>query len=156
SASSKVACGIAFSLAADGKRDRRKVVGITSERNVAFVNGTGLFERVITYPEVTTLPTRRTVYVDIAGSSTLRAAIHQHFGSALRYSIVVGATHQDRQSSPPDLPGPEPVPFFPPTWIRHRHLQWTPDVVRRRLGDAWRSFLVPILDPSRSWMTIAS
>jgi hypothetical protein len=157
SASSKLACGIAFSLAADVKRDRRKIIGITSERNAAFVTRLGLFERVITYAELATLSsTRRTVYVDIAGSSSLRAAIHRQYGSALRYSIIVGATHQDTQSSTSALPGPEPVPFFAPTWIRHRNQQWTPEGVRQRIGDAWRGFVVAMLDPSRNWMTIAS
>src|SRR6185436_3352542 len=96
SASSKLACGMAFALAAEAKRDRPKVIGITSERNVAFVTRLGLFDRVITYGEVAALPsTRRTAFIDIAGSQALRAAIHQQFGAALRYSLIVGATHQD-------------------------------------------------------------
>jgi Protein of unknown function (DUF2855) len=160
SASSKLACGIAFSIAADAKRDRRKVVGLTSERHAAFVQRLGLFERVITYSDLAALPTsRRAVYVDIAGSSTLRAAIHQQFGRSLRYSLAVGSTHQDALGGPgttAGLPGPEPVPFFAPAWIRHRNEQWTPEGVRLRLGEAWRSFLVPMLDPARNWMTIAS
>lgn len=156
SASSKLACGMAFSLATDAKRDRRKVIGITSERNVAFVTRLGLFDRVITYSEVAALPsTRRTVFIDIAGSASLRAAIHHQFGAALRYSLIVGFTHQDAGNGAP-LPGPEPVPFFAPAWIRQRNQLWTPDVVRRRLGEAWRGFLVPMLDASRSWMTIVS
>jgi hypothetical protein len=157
SASSKLACGMAYVLAGDAKRDRRKLIGLTSERNLAFVSRLGLFERVITYPEVTALSsTQRAVYVDIAGSSSLRATIHQHFGSALRYSLMVGATHQDTQTTVAGLPGPEPVPFFVPTWIRHRNQQWTPEGVRRQVGEAWRQFVVTMLDPSRSWMTIAS
>jgi hypothetical protein len=156
SASSKLACGIAHSLAADARRGR-KVVGLTSERNAAFVNRLGLFERVVTYPDLAALPsTRRAVYVDIAGSATLRSAIHHQFGRALRYSIVVGATHQDTQAGVDGLPGPEPVPFFAVAWIRHRDQQWTPEGVRQRLGDAWRGFLVPMQDPSRNWMTIVS
>ena len=48
------------------------------------------------------------------------------------------------------------MPFFAPTWIRHRNQQWTPEGVRLRLGEAWRGFVVQMLDPSRNWMTIAS
>jgi hypothetical protein len=157
SASSKLACGMAFALAADTRRDRPKIIGLTSERNLPFVNRLGLFERVITYSEATALPsTRRAVYVDIAGSQALRSTIHQHFGGALRYSLMVGATHQEAESSVTGLPGPEPVPFFVPTWIRHRNQQWTPEGVRRQVAEAWRQFVVTMLDPSRSWMTIAS
>jgi len=157
SASSKLACGMAFSLAPDAKRERRKIIGVTSERNQPFVSRLGIFDRVITYAEVTSLPaTQRALYVDIAGSQVLRARIHHHFGSALRYSIMVGATHQDMQTSTAPLPGPEPVPFFAPTWIRHRNQQWTADGVRRQVGDAWRQYMAMILDPARSWMTIVS
>jgi Protein of unknown function (DUF2855) len=155
SASSKLACGFAFSLTAD-KRDRRKVIGLTSERNVELVKRLGLFERVIPYGDLSALPTaRRAVYVDIAGSAALRAQVHERFGAALRYSIMVGATHQDLQGGAARLAGPEPVPFFAPTWIRQRNHQWTPEGVRQRLGEAWRGFLVPMMAPARNWMTIA-
>jgi len=47
------------------------------------------------------------------------------------------------------------VPFFAPTWIRRRAQQWTAPEADRRLAEAWRSF-VPMLAPSRGWMTITS
>jgi hypothetical protein len=156
SASSKLARGIAHCLATDAKRDRRKIIGITSERHRAFVTGLALYDRVMTYPEVTTLSsTRRAVFVDVAGSTALRSAIHHHLGAALRHSLAVGNTHQDTASLGP-LPGPEPVPFFVPIWIKQRNQQWTPEGVRRRLAEAWRNFLAPMLDPARGWMTIVS
>lgn len=157
SASSKLACCMAFILTADKKRDRRKIVGLTSERNAAFVSRLGLYDRVVTYPEVATLPNaRRTVFVDIAGSTPLRTAVHHHFGNALRHSLIVGSTHQEPRVMDSKLPGPEPVPFFSPTWIRRRAQQWTTAEADRRLAEAWRGFLVPLLDPSRGWMTITS
>lgn len=160
SASSKLAWGMAFALAGslfNGRRDRPKLIGLTSERNLAFVDRLGLFDRVLPYAEVTTLPAaRRAMYVDIAGSQALRGAIHHHFTSSLRYSLMVGATHQEPQQNAPGLPGPEPVPFFVPAWIRHRNKQWSPDGVRRQLGDAWQKLVATVVDPSRSWMTIAS
>jgi hypothetical protein len=157
SASSKLACGMAYALAADVRRERRKLIGITSERNVAFVTRLGLFERVITYAEVTALSAaQRAVYIDIAGSHALRATVHRHFGTALRYSLMVGTSHQDVETAGGPLPGTEPVPFFAPTWIRHRNQQWTPDGVRRQVADAWRQYVATMLDPARSWMTVVS
>lgn len=155
SASSKLACGIAFALAAEARRDRRKIIGLTSERNAAHVQRLGLFDQVALYSEVATLSsTRRAVFVDIAGSSAVRSAIHHHLGNALRHSIVVGATHQDLAGTAAALPGPEPVPFFVPIWIKQRNRQWTPEGVRRKLGEAWRGFLPQMMDPARGWMTI--
>jgi len=156
SASSKLACGIAFALAADARRDRRKVIGLTSERNAAVVNRLGLFDRVVLYPDVATLSTtRRAVYVDIAGSPGLRTQIHAHLGGALRHSLIVGATHQNVQA-PVALPGPEPVPFFVPVWIKQRNQQWTPEGVRRRVSEGWRAFVAAMLDPARGWMTVVT
>ena len=79
---------------------------------------------------------------------------HHHLGSALRHSLIVGSTHQDLQPPAAGLPGPEPVPFFVPVWIKQRNHQWTPEVVRRRIAEAWRGFLQPMLDPDRGWMAI--
>lgn len=156
SASSKLAYAIAFLLKADPKRGRRKTIGLTSERNAGFVRQLGLYDRVLTYPEVTALPsTTRTVFVDIAGGTTVRSAVHHHLGNALRHSLGVGTTHPEPQASNGKLPGPEPVPFFAPTWIRRRAQQWTAPEADRRLAEAWRSF-VPMLAPSRGWMTITS
>lgn len=156
SASSKLASCMAWNLA-DVKRDRRKILGLTSECNAAFVRRLGLYDRVITYPEVATLPgTRRAVFLDIAGSVTLRTVVHNHFGNALRHSLIVGATHQEPLATNTKLPGPEPVPFFAPTWIRRRFQQWTPAEANRRLAEAWRGYLVSMQDPARGWLTILS
>jgi len=155
SASSKLACCMALVLSADRKRP--KLVGLTSEANAAFVSGLGLYERVVTYPELATLPSaRRAVFVDIAGSTALRTAVHHHFGSSLRHSLSVGGTHQEPQRMDDKLPGPERVPFLAPMWIRRRTQQWTAPEVGRRLAEAWRGSVVPMLDASRGWITMAS
>lgn len=158
SASSKLAYAMAFGLAADPKRKSRKLVGLTSERNAPFVSRLGLYDRVVTYPNLATLPsTPRTLFIDIAGGTPLRIAVHQHLGNSLRHLLSVGATHQEPQNTGTGgkLPGPEPMPFFAPTWIRRRTQQWTTAEADRRLAEAWRGF-VPMLDPARGWMTITS
>jgi hypothetical protein len=157
SASSKLGYGMAYSLAADAKAARRKIIGVTAEHHVPFASRLGLYDRVISYAEIATLSAaRRAVFVDIAGSAAIRAELHRHLGSALRHSLIAGNTHQDPGGGTAGLPGPEPVTFFAPVWIKHRNAQWTVDGVRRRLADAWRGFLAPLLDPDRGWMAIAS
>ena len=157
SASSKLAYCTAFILAADKKRDRRKLVGLSSERNAAFVRRLGVYDQVITYPEVATLPaTRRALFVDIAGNTAVRTAVHHHFGKTLRQSLIVGSTHQEPPIGSSSLPGPEPMPFLSPTWIRRCAQQWGAAEAERRLAEAWRGFLAPMLDPARGWMTIVS
>ena len=155
SASSKLAAIVASLLAAGAKRDRRKFIGLTSAQHLLFVQQLGSYDRVIGYDEIAALPTaRRAVFLDISGSSAIRAAVHRHLGSALKSSLLVGTTHHDLQPPEAGLPGPEPVPFSVSVWIRHCDQQWTTDVMRRRIGEAWRDLFTTMLDPGRGWLTI--
>jgi len=80
SASSKSALGFARLQAERGAT----LIGITSERNRAFVEGLGLYEAVATYDDPP--PGDGALLVDIAGSRPIEAA----------ETILVGATHHDR------------------------------------------------------------
>src|SRR5437763_5158568 len=106
SASSKTAYGLAHLL--DAGDNGIKVVGLTSAGNTAFVKSLGCYDEVVTYDNVSSLPTNSAVaYVDMAGNSPLRALLHQHFGKQMKYSGIIGLTH--RKSSPDEpeqlLPG---------------------------------------------------
>src|SRR4051812_43757557 len=90
SASSKTAYGTAFLL------DGIHRVGLTSAGNVGFTESLGCYDDVLTYDDVTTLPSDVPMaYVDMAGSRELRVAVHEHFGDALVHDAVVGITHVD-------------------------------------------------------------
>jgi hypothetical protein len=157
SASSKLAYGMAFVLAADPRRAGRELVGLTSPRNAAFVRGLGLYDRVVTYDEVPALVrTGRAALVDIAGSAEVRAAIHHRLGDALVRSIIVGMSHGVATDASAALPGPVPERFFAPALIQQRTKQWTPAGLQQRLAEAWNGFLVPLQDPTRGWLTIES
>ena len=88
SASSKTAYGTAFCLAQRrGREGAVKIVGLTSPQNVAFTEGLGCFDHVLAYDAIDSLPADvPSVYVDMSGSAGVRAAVHGHFGDALRYS----------------------------------------------------------------------
>lgn len=156
SASSKLAYGMAFVLA-DARRAGREVIGLTSAPHAEFVRRLALYDRVATYDDVAALPrTRRTVFIDIAGSPMVRAAVHHHLGEALQHSLLVGLSHGVAATAAADLPGPVPVAFFAPSWIEQRIRHWTPAGMQERLAAAWHAFLVPVLDASRGWLAIAS
>ena len=69
SASSKTAYGTAFLL----QGGRAELVGLTSPGNLAFTTSLGCYDRVLTYDQVSELGRRPTAYVDLAGSTPLRA-----------------------------------------------------------------------------------
>ena len=79
SASSKTAYGLAHLL--HSRANGIKLIGLTSAGNTACVKSLGCYDEVVTYDNVSALPTNSTVaYVDMAGNSPLRAMLHRHFG----------------------------------------------------------------------------
>src|SRR2546423_15666123 len=71
SASSKTAIGTAFLL---HQRPPIEVIGLTSARNVAFVEGLGVYDRVVPYDDADGLGAERAAFIDIAGNAEVRDA----------------------------------------------------------------------------------
>jgi hypothetical protein len=148
SASSKTSIALAHCLSERGRR----AVGITSAGNVAFVEGLGLYEEVVTYDDIETLDaTTRSVVVDMAGDAGVTGRIHGHFADALGHSSQVGATHwEEAGPGPGDLPGPTPEFFFAPARMQKRAQDWGPEEMTARLGRALAAFL----DGAPSWLSV--
>ena len=149
SASSKTSISLASCLAA--RRDVRSI-GLTSERNRAFVEGLGLYDHVATYDEVPHLdPSVRAGVVDMAGNAEVRADIHRHYGAELAFSISVGATHWDqRRGDTAPLPGPTPEFFFAPGQRAKRVEDWGAAELDARIDRAYRR----LVDHSAGWLRV--
>jgi hypothetical protein len=156
SASSKTAYGTAFCLARRrGTPHAVRIVGLTSAANAGYARSLGCYDDVRLYDEVGALDGQApTVYVDMSGSVTVRAAVHAHFGDRLRYSCSVGGTHWDDLGSGKGLPGPRPVLFFAPAQSHKRLGEWGPDVFGRKLAEAWHAFMVPVTAPADPWLRV--
>lgn len=139
SASSKTASALAFQLS---RRKRALVVGLTSSRSAEFTRTLCVYDHVLAYDQLESLPAGRVVYVDVAGDAALRSAVHGHYGDELAHSAVVGATHHDRMGEVPEaLPGPRPTFFFAPDRIVKRAADWGADGLERRMADAWHPYV---------------
>lgn len=148
SASSKTSIALAFRMSEHG---RPKAIGLTSERNREFVEGIGFYDRVLTYDAIGSLPTdERTVFVDMAGNAKVSREIHESFGSSLKYSMRIGATHWDAGGEDRDLPGPNREFFFAPSEIQKRMAEWGPQEFQDRLGDSLQAFL----ESTRKWLRV--
>jgi NADPH:quinone reductase-like Zn-dependent oxidoreductase len=148
SASSKTASGLAFLLARDGVCE---VLGLTSERSAEFARSLGVYDAVITYSDLASLPQGEAVYVDMAGDAGVRQQVHSHFGSDLRHSAVVGATHRDAMGAVPDeLPGPRPTFFFAPDRVGKRSEDWGRSGLEQRLAEAWG----PYVEWTDGWLKV--
>jgi hypothetical protein len=149
SASSKTASGTAF-LAS--QRDGLEVVGLTSAGNLEFVESLDVYDQVLAYDAVDSLARRPAVYVDMAGDTRVREAVHGRYGDLLGHSAVVGATHHEERGSVPDsLPGPRPEFFFAPDQVKRRAPEWGGRAgVERRLAEAW----APYIEWADGWLVV--
>ena len=143
SASSKTAIGVAHQAKLRGQV---QVIGLTSAGNVAFVERTGSYDRVLPYATaLQEMPaTQKTVFVDMAGNGQLLHDIHHHFGDALVYSCMVGGTHWDQRATQHALPGAKPTFFFAPTQAKKRGADWGAGGVESHVGAAWKPFLAVV------------
>jgi hypothetical protein len=138
SASAKTSYAAAQLLKAHGV----KVIGLTSPGNVGFTKELGFYDEVAPYGSIGSLDASvPSVFVDIAGDATVRAAVHNRFGDNLKYSCAVGATHWDVPRVEEKLPGAQPQMFFAPAVVQKRIGDWGPQEFQRKMGEAWRAFL---------------
>ncbi|MFT5039121.1 MAG: hypothetical protein ACI8TX_000068 [Hyphomicrobiaceae bacterium] len=146
SASSKTSFALAH-LLASREGHPVEVIGLTSPGNVAFVEGLGCYDSVVTYNDVATLAASRpSVIVDMAGNAAVLGAVHNHFGDQLKFSLRVGATHWSEVGGGEPTSGPAPVFFFAPDQLAKRVSDWGMAGFQERLGAAWIGFLTPLGD----------
>ena len=148
SASSKTAIALAALL---HRRGDVKVVGLTSPRNKAFVEGLGFYDQVVLYDDIASAPIATpAVFVDFAGDSQVLGAVHRRFGDDLKASILVGGTHWEVPRVQAELPGPTPAFFFAPDRIAKRRQDWAGGEFDRRYGEAW----TPFVSDAARWLTV--
>lgn len=148
SASSRTASALAHLLSL---REGVQVLGLTSQRSVAFTEGLGAYDTVLSYEQLDDLPEGRAVYVDISGDAGVRAAVHRRYAEQLLHSSVVGATHHDQMGEvPDDLPGPRPTLFFAPDRVASRSAEWGREGLEGRIADSWH----PYVSWTEGWLRV--
>lgn len=145
SASAKTTVGTAYLLA---QREGVEVVGLTSPRNTEFVAGLGVYDRVVSYGELESLPPAPSVFVDVAGDREVRAGVHRVLADRLKATIAVGATHWSEvgagardPAGGTDKPGPRPRFFFAPNRMAKRTEDWGLEGLMARAGEATKRFV---------------
>lgn len=123
SASAKTALATAHQLKALAGA---KLIGLTSARNLGFVQGTGLYDQSASYDNAEDIILEgNVVYLDFLGREELTARLHRALGPALSRSVMIGAT--DWAAKPggilvpnAKLDGPQPEFFFVPGYAAQR------------------------------------
>ena len=138
SASSKTALAAAFLIK---RRGGPEVVGLTSPSRLGFVEGTGTYDRVLAYDDVSSLGEGPAVYLDFSNDAGVRANVHGHYGEGVAHSFMIGATHWDKMPGGGEAPGPAPTFFFAPDRAAKRTSDWGGEGLRQRIADAWGPFV---------------
>ena len=149
SASSKTGLGLCKYLAENTDRSYR-IVGLTSARNKAFVEGLGACDSVLTYDEIERIEKIPSVYVDMAGNAQVKAALHAHLKGQMKHSAAVGISHWDQFNPAVELEGVKPEFFFAPAQIAKRRGDWGPGEIDRRIGEAF----MRLASEASGWMTV--
>jgi hypothetical protein len=151
SASSKTAYACAQRMHLRGEV---QVVGLTSERNRAFCDSLGCYDRVLSYEQWESIPADTAcVYVDFAGNADLRRAVHTRF-TQLAYSCSIGGTHVELLGNTKGLPGPKATLFFAPAQIVKRRGELGAEVLGKNIITAWQQFCHTVTHSTPPWCTV--
>ncbi|MEO0367942.1 MAG: DUF2855 family protein [Pseudomonadota bacterium] len=151
SASSKTSIGTAYAVAED--ESSPTLIGLTSNRNVDFVNSLDLYDSVVDYQDIESIDaSKATVIVDMSGNADVIGRLHKHLGDNMRFTSNVGITHWDDAGMGPDFIAERSQQFFAPGRIQQRHKDWGPAEFEKRST----AFLMRATAKSKAWLEINS
>ncbi|MBW8637993.1 DUF2855 family protein [Hoeflea sp. WL0058] len=148
SASGKTAIGLAYAVKED--ESGLPTLGLTSPRNRAFVESLGLYDTVLDYDQIASVPDAPSVIVDMSGSGPVLSALHRRLGDNMRFCSNVGLSHWDDNQMGPDFIRERSSMFFAPGHIKKRAGELGPGEFESRANAFWeRSAL-----RSRDWLKL--
>ena len=137
SVSSKTGFGLAHLLHRDAGV-AQEVVGLTSARNIAFVESLNVCDSIVGYGEEDKLDVEKpALFVDMSGDGPLIETLFNRLGSNLKFVSRVGATHWESTGfgmKPPE--GLRSEFFFAPSQIGKRDSEWGPGVMMGKAYEA--------------------
>lgn len=149
SASSKTGLGLCKFLAGLNPRPV-KIVGLTSPGNVDYVTSLDACDEVVTYDAIGDIAQVSSVYVDMAGNTGAKQALHAHLADHLTHSAAVGTSHWDKFQPKVPLEGVKPQFFFAPAQIAKRREEWGPGVIERKITEGWKG----LAQDAERWLDI--
>ena len=149
SASSKTSIGLALALHDDP--DAPPVVGVTSDRNMDFVEALGLYDVICGYSNIADLdPAVPTTIVDMSGNAEVLGQLHKHLDDNMKQTIKVGLTHWESARTDQNIIADRSEFFFAPDHIKNRIKEWgSAEFERRSVG-----FLMKAAAQSKNWLQL--
>lgn len=142
SASSKTGLALAYMLQQNQATDNKKIIGLTSPRNVEFVTSTGYYDEVLTYDDYKNIPDIAASIVDFAGSTQLLHEVSDSLKDNLKHIVLVGLTDWKAYQGFKDFA--KSKFFFAPKHIKNRYAEWGVEKTNILLNKALYSFIEAI------------
>ena len=137
SASSKTGLGLAHCL----KDESVEIIGLTSARNLDFVQDTGYFDHVIAYENIESIPIKESAIVDFAGNHSIELKLQNHLGENLKDVCMVGMVRWEDNKGMPKLPL-KPKFFFAPTYYMTRLAELGQETLLKSLALKYNEFII--------------
>ena len=154
SASSKTAIGVAQGL--QETSNTPSIIGLTSQKNLDFVNNLNCYDEVITYDQLSKVNFNlKSVMVDMAGSREILGTLHGSLGNKMLKCLTVGMTHWDNEVTAEDALGQAMLRertefFFAPAHIQKRVKDWGYEGYNQKINE----FMKTRSNQSIDWMTV--
>ncbi|WP_435950992.1 DUF2855 family protein [Psychrobacter sp. DM8] len=131
SASSKTSIGLGYGLSND--TDAPTVIGLTSNRNLDFVQSIDAYDTVLSYDDIEQIDANTpTVIVDMSANTEVLSRLHTHLGDNMRFTSNVGLTHWDEPRQAEGIITQRSEQFFAPSQIQKLMKEWGADKFNER------------------------
>ncbi|MFK7921043.1 MAG: DUF2855 family protein [Bacteroidia bacterium] len=139
SASSKTSLALAFNLRKHSTADGKKIIGLTSSRNAAFVEKTGYYDAVLSYEDYQTIANEKTVIVDMSGNHSLIQNLSNFLGEKIMHIALVGLTDWKAAGRFSTIPKTEF--FFAPNHFKTFYQEHGAEQANQMLNEALIGFI---------------
>ncbi|MEM7182700.1 MAG: DUF2855 family protein [Spirochaetota bacterium] len=140
SASSKTAIALAYLIKKRKQQENTdvQILGMTSEKNLAFVKDLGLYDEILGYTEISHLQKQKTTIVDFAGNQELNRKLEEQLDETLQYLCLVGIVHGSSQNDTSNS-GRGKI-FFAPAQMKKRSREWGLSKLQETLVLSYQGF----------------
>lgn len=150
SASSKTALGVAYMLQQNKSIDGKTIVGLTSKRNVAFVEKTGFYDEVVSYDDMNNeVQKRSTIVVDLAGSGLILNQLEDILDDRLKFISLIGLT--DYKAGIASKNKEKTQFFFAPTQAQKVYKEWGVSKANMEISKALKAFI----NIAQEWISLS-
>lgn len=139
SASSKTSLALAFNLRQHRVTDGKEIIGLTSSRNIDFVQTAGYYDAVWAYEAYQSISQKKTVVVDMSGNYALIQGLSALLNEQIMHIALVGLT--DWKAAGRFSTIPKTQFFFAPNHFKTFYQEHGAEQANQMLNDALIGFI---------------